>query len=297
VRVSVLTADGKLATDSAYRVVIALSSSDTAAHLVGTTSVETNNGVATFPDLTVVRAGTDFRLIARVTGLEDAVSQTFTVTPGPASELRFEPFNQSVILVASEIPVVVRVTDAGGNTIPDATNTVSIGYTRSGPFGVTFAPDGLYGPTGTAAAVNGVATFSGLNFHKSGLYSLSAAASGLSGATSGQLTIQAANMTRLIFVSQPVNGTAGSSLPTFSVQQVDDFGNGLSLPPGPTYDASLSLGNNPGSAALSGTLTRQVFGVAAISFGDITIDKPGTGYTLVVTSAGRSATSVPFDIQ
>ena len=160
---------------------------------------------------------------------------------------------------------------------------------------MTVAPDGLFGPT-TVVAVNGVATFSGLTFHKSGTYALSATASGLSGA-GGQLTVQAANMTKLMFVTQPPNGTAGAALAPFSVQQVDDYGNGLSLPPGPSYSATLSIGSNPSGASLAGTLSAQNPGVVALTFGNVSIDKPGTGYTLVATSGSRTVTSAPFSIQ
>jgi hypothetical protein len=296
VRVTVLTAAGEIASGTNYRVAISLSASDTAAHLTGTAAVETTTGVATFPDLAVVRAGADFRLVARVTSLDSAVSQPFAITPGPASQLRFDAFDNPYVSAGSDIPAIVRVTDAGGNTVLGATNPVTVSYTRTGPYGTTVAADGLFGPT-TVAAVNGVATFSGLTFDKSGTYTLSATTSGLSGATSGQLTIQAASMTKLMFVTQPTNGGAGTALASFSVQQVDEYGNGLSLPPGPTYSATLSIGSNPSAAALGGTLTAQGPGVTALTFGNVSIDKPGTGYTLVATSVGRTVTSAPFNIQ
>jgi hypothetical protein len=80
------------------------------------------------------------------------------------------------------------------------------------------------------------------------------------------------------------------------VQQVDVYGNGMSLPPGPPYSVTISLGNNPGGAALGGTLTAQGFGSLAMTFGNVSIDKPGTGYTLVATSGGRTVTSAAFSI-
>jgi hypothetical protein len=242
VRVSVLSADGRIATGTAYQVTISLSASDTAAHLAGTT----------------------------------------TVAP-------------ALILVGSDIPAVVRITDAGGNALPGATNPVTLAATRTLPFGTTVATDGLFGPA-TRAAVNGVVTFRGLTVHESGVYALPASSPGISGATSGSLTVQAGPMTRLIFVTQPSDGTANTPLAAFSVQQVDDYGNGASLPPGGVYGATLSTGNNPGGAALRGTLTVSGFGVGALTFNDVSLDKPGTGYTLVVTSEGRTLTSTPFSI-
>jgi hypothetical protein len=222
----------------------------------------------------------------------------FVVTPTPvASQVRFDSLGQSTALVGWDISVVVRVTDAGGNTIPGATNPVTVGYTRIGPLGMTVAPDGLFGPT-TVAAMNGVATFSGLSFHKSGIYTLSAIAPGLSGTTSGSLTMLSGPITRLVFVTQPPNGTAGGALAPFSLLQVDDYGNVISSPPGGSYSATLSLGNNPTGAALGGTLTAQGFGVFTLTFDNVSIDKPGTGYTLVATSSrGWTVTSAPFNIQ
>ena len=296
VRVTILSADGEVVTGTTYRVSISLSAADAAAHLAGTTTVETTTGVATFPDLAVGRAGTDFRLVASVTGLESAVSHPFSIVPGPAAQLHFDPFVHFPILVAADIPAVVRITDAGGNPVADATNPVTLGYTRTGQFGMTVAEDGLFGPA-TQTAVNGVATFTGLTFHKSGGYTLSATSPGLAGGTSDPLTIQAAAMTRLIFVTQPSDGTAGAALAAFSVQQVDDYGNGLSLPPGPSYGATLSLGNNPTGATLRGTLTVSSLGVTALTFNDISLDKPGTGFTLVATSGNRTITSAPFSIR
>jgi hypothetical protein len=296
VHVEVLSADGRIATGTSYRVTVSLSTSDTAAHLAGTTTVETTTGVAAFPDLTLARAGSEFRLVATVTDLESAVSQSFAVMPGPASQLRFGALNPSMTLVAGDIQAVVRVTDAAGNLVPDATNPVTLAYTRAGSFGLTVAPDGLFGPT-TVAAVNGVATFDGLSFHKSGFYTLSATAPGLSGATSDPLTVQAASPTKLIFITPPSDGTASLTLAAFSVLQVDDYGNGASIPPGGNYSATLSLGNNPTGAALGGSLTVSGFGVGPLTFDDVSIDKPGTGYTLVATSGGRTVTSAPFSIR
>jgi len=296
IRVTVLTAAGQIATGTNYQVTISLLASDTAAHLAGTTSVQTTDGVATFSDLSVARAGSDFRLVASVADLGSWMSQPFTVKPGPPSKLQFDSSQPSLSFqVGSDIPAVVRVTDAAGNTVPDATNSVTVGDTRTGSIGMTVAPDSLFGPV-TQPAVNGVATFSGLSIHKSGLYSLSATSAGLAAATSGQLTMMAGPMAKLIFVTQPSDGTASTPLATFSVQQVDVYGNGMSLPPGPPYSVTISLGNNPGGAALGGTLTAQGFGSLAMTFGNVSIDKPGTGYTLVATSDGRTVTSAAFSI-
>jgi hypothetical protein len=63
-----------------------------------------------------------------------------------------------------------------------------------------------------------------------------------------------------------------------------------------TGEISLAFGNNPGSATLLGTLTTTATtGIA--HFDLVGIDSPGTGYTLIASTAGLpSATSSPIEI-
>jgi hypothetical protein len=59
---------------------------------------------------------------------------------------------------------------------------------------------------------------------------------------------------------------------------------------------TIAIANNPGSATLTGTATRNaVNGIA--SFSGLKLDQAGTGYTLVVTSAGLAPdTSTAFNV-
>jgi len=65
---------------------------------------------------------------------------------------------------------------------------------------------------------------------------------------------------------------------------------------GTTDAVTLAIGTNPGGATLRGTTTvRAVNGVA--SFADLSIDRPGTGYTLVATAMSLTgSTSAAFDV-
>ena len=60
---------------------------------------------------------------------------------------------------------------------------------------------------------------------------------------------------------------------------------------------TIALADNPAGAHLGGTLTvTAANGVA--TFSDLTLDQPGTGYTLQISSDGlATATTVPFDVQ
>jgi alpha-tubulin suppressor-like RCC1 family protein len=93
---------------------------------------------------------------------------------------------------------------------------------------------------------------------------------------------------------QPGPVTAGQAFaPAVTVAVQDPAGNTVT---GATNPVSLAIGTNAGSGTLSGVTTvLAVNGVA--SFSGLSIDKSGTGYTLVAASPGLgSATSTPFAV-
>ncbi len=99
--------------------------------------------------------------------------------------------------------------------------------------------------------------------------------------------------THLEFAAPP-NATAGAALsPAVRVSAVDSAGTVDSSFHG---DITVTLGDNPGRGTLRGSRTlAAVRGVA--SFADLSIDRSGTGYTLVATATGvRGATSPAFDV-
>lgn len=295
VRVEVVADDGRLVSTEPVSVTMSLAGSDTAARLAGTTTMQTVQGIATFTDLSVARAGTDFTLVARVAGVDSAVSSPFQIAAGAPARLRFDTLTSLLVSAGSNVPLVVRATDAAGNPA-SASGTVTLGYSRVAPFGTTTAPDAIYGST-TATLVDGVATYAGISFQKSGVYTLSASAAELTTATNAELRVQSGAMTNLVFITPPTNGTTNVALSTISVQQFDQYGNGWSIPPGPEYSVTLSLGDNPGGATLHGTTTRSIHAGMPVVFDDIVVDRPGTGYTLVATSGTMSVNSAPFDVQ
>src|SRR3989441_2332818 len=100
--------------------------------------------------------------------------------------------------------------------------------------------------------------------------------------------------TRLAFTVQPSGTTAGSTIaPPVKVAAQDGAGNTDA-----TFSGSISvaLGTNPSAGTLSGTQTvTAVNGVA--TFSNLSIDKAGTGYTLMATATGLTgATSAAFNI-
>ena len=98
---------------------------------------------------------------------------------------------------------------------------------------------------------------------------------------------------RLVVTVQPPSSVTASSGFGLTVTAEDSSG---------TVDTSFSgtvtmvLSNNPGGATLGGTLSVMAqSGVA--TFSDLTLNKAGTGYTLLVSGEGvASATTDPFDV-
>lgn len=91
--------------------------------------------------------------------------------------------------------------------------------------------------------------------------------------------------TALEFTVQPAQTLCGIAIAPTTVDFTDLTTSG---------DITIALGTNPTGAVLSGTLTQT--GIS-VEFDDLTLDKEGTGYTLVASSPGAtSAESAPFDI-
>jgi MYXO-CTERM domain-containing protein len=172
------------------------------------------------------------------------------------------------------------------NTSATAEVTLSLG----GPAG------GSLGGTTTVAAVNGVATFPSLFIHRAALgYTLSANATGLTGATSRAFDIAPGAVAALAFAVQPANVAAGTAFaPGVKVSLQDEYGNVVAS----AHDeVTLSLASNPEGASLVGTMkVAAVNGVA--SFSDLTVNRVGVGYTLVAASGTlKGATSAAFDVE
>jgi len=152
--------------------------------LSGTLTIQTLNGVAGFTNLSIDTPGT-YQLEATA-GAVTALSNSFVVM-GPPTHLVFQapPINVSADAAVS---LRVAIEDAAGNiAMADdaiATLTVSGGPTNS-------VPPGPF----TVAAVNGIATFTGLIFSNAGTYGLTATsgdlAQGVSAIVVAALHVQA----------------------------------------------------------------------------------------------------------
>ncbi len=259
----------------------------------GATAVTAHTGIATFAGVSIDSAGANYTLSATGTGaLTGAPSTAFNIRPGAATQLAFtvQPSNQVAgIALAPAVKVTAR--DALGNT--DTTFKTAITLAITPATGTTGA--NLSG--GVVTAASGVATFAALSIDSVGTgYTLSASAAGpITGGPSSTFDITPGTAIKLAFVAQPTNATAGppAQIPVFQVAAQDVLGNTASAFNG---NITVAIGANPGGGSLGGTLiVAAVNGVA--SYGDLSINKSGTGYKLQATSGALSpAASASFDI-
>jgi Bacterial Ig-like domain (group 1)/Invasin, domain 3/Bacterial Ig-like domain (group 2)/Calcineurin-like phosphoesterase len=230
--------------------------------------------------------------VITATSEQENGTATVNVVAGPAVRLSFT--GQPTAITAGVVitpAITVTALDVAGNTATDFSGAVTIALAAN-PGGAT-----LSGTT-TVPAAAGITTFSDLTIDKSGAgYTLVATSGSLSTATSAALTISAGVATQLAFTTQPAGAppaAAGASLtPPVVVVARDAFGN---LATGYSGTITVSLGANPAGGTLSGTTSHGAVSGAA-SFADLSLDKSGTGYTLVASAPTLTgATSNPFAI-
>jgi MYXO-CTERM domain-containing protein len=287
-QVAVRDAGGNLVTGTPTQVTLSLTNAP-GATLSGTATATTVNGVASFPGLSIDRAGSGYTLQATATGLTSATSPTFGVVPGAAASLSFltQPANGTA--GAALTPAVrVAVMDAQGNQVTSFNSLIAVSLAAH-PSGGTLSG------TRTAPVIGGVATFSELSINRAAQgYQLVAQGSGLPNVTSTAFDISAGQKTALVFSVQPGTTQAGVAIsPAVRVSIQDAYGN---VDTTATDAVTVALGNNPRNATLSGALTvNAINGVA--TFSDLSINRNGQGYTLRASaSALTSAASTSFDV-
>ena len=192
--------------------------------------------------------------------------------------------------------VRVTVYDASGNQ--DASYegdvTLSIGFN---PGGGTLTGGGVIS---MHPSLGGVAEWTSLRIDQPGAgYTLHATAPGLREVFSDPFDITAGPAPQpngadgLGFFTQPGTTRAGATIAPLQVGALGPGGVVAAAYTGPIW---ISLGENPTGATLSGT--RHLFAVnGLVTFSDLSIDKPGTGYTLRATAWPLNyKTSVSFSI-
>ncbi|HEX8441662.1 MAG TPA: hypothetical protein VF697_41650, partial [Archangium sp.] len=181
VQVAVQDAQGHVVSDSSATVTLGLAANPAGGVLLGTTTVNATQGVATF-SVHVDKAGNGYALSASAPGLMDATSNTFDVSPGAPSHLVFtvQPTTNNGPTLSPAVEVSIQ--DRLGNTVSGASGTISLAL-GANPGGGT-----LSGTT-SVATVNGVATFSNLRISEPGEGYTLVASGPVTAATSAPFTV------------------------------------------------------------------------------------------------------------
>ncbi len=256
-------------------------------------------GTASFAGCRITGETGSYTLSASATGLTAVTSTPFNITIGGATQLGFttQPGGGANGSVWSTQPAV-SLEDVGGNPLSTGTNSITLAVGTQPGSGATLACT-----TNPLNAGGGTASFGGCKITgKAGSYTLTAAATGLTGTTSNAFSITPGTATQLVFTTQPGGSvTEGTPFAQPVVTAEDASGNAVT-----SYSTGITLGvktytaGNGGSAsgAVSGCTNPMTpsNGVATFSGCAITGTAGAGTYTLSATSGSFSATSTNITI-
>jgi signal peptidase I len=208
-------------------------------------------------------------------------------TSGPATKLAFTTSpSGSTDGIAFPTQPVVTVQDTGGNTVALSSAPVALSITTAAGANLTCTANPI-------TAVGGVATFAGCTIDKAGIYTLTAASSGLTSAVSASFTISAGSATKLAFSTNPSGSPGGIAFGTQPVVTVQDAGSYTVV--ASTASVALSI-TTPAGANLTCTANPKNAAAGVATFAGCKIDTAGT-YTLTAVSSGlTSAVTTRFII-
>ena len=217
-----------------------------------------------------------------LTGPIDSAGVTVTL---PASTLSLTTGGNQTAPAGTNVPLPVVARVAASDGIGVGGITVNFAATSGG---------GSVTPSSVVSAADGSVSAAWKLGVTPGAQSLTLTAPGLA-ASPVVVTATALSVTptKLAVTTQPAGAKAGAALGTVTVAAQDAAGVTVATFTG---DISVAIGTNPGSATLGGTTTvKAVNGVA--TFTSLSLNRPGTGYSLVFASSGlASGTSSTFDV-
>ena len=243
-----------------------------------TTRITAENGQATFNDLSITQAGSNYRLDAVAIGSSaEAFSNSFTITGGAPAEISILSggTQSATILTPYAIPLTVIVEDRFLNLVSGATVVFTAPPSgASGLFGGSTAASVVTNAEGQAAApitANGTA----------GAFTVTAGVGAFS--VPFQLTNTPGTPGRVVFSQQPpATVTAGATIsPPVQVKLEDGSGNGV-----PNVDVTLTPDSTKRSAPVTATTDADGFA----TFGTLTINTVAV-YVLEAVAGSVSAQS------
>ncbi len=208
------------------------------------------------------------------------VTFTATGTPAAANQLSIttQPSSSASNGIVLAQQPVLQLKDQFGNNVSQAGVVVTASVASGG--------GSVSGGTTATTNASGVATFSGLVLNGLvGTKTLGFAASGLSSATSGSITLAAGAAAQVVIATQPsataVNGAAFATQP---VARIADAGGNFVLQAGINVTAAIAAGG--GSLGGVATVATDASGIA--TFSGLSITGTAGNHTLSFASAGLS---------
>ncbi len=259
--------------------------------LVGSTtgntlSFQAVNGVASFVGVTLNKAGVGYVLRASSGTVPTATTRAFNVSANTASQFVVITQPPSKVIAGGLFGLKVAAEDAFGNVVSSFRGSVTLTL-MGGPSGATV--DGKL----VVTLVRGVATFSGLKITKAGAGNSLTASGSLTAATTNPFTVTPGAATHLAITTQPpASVTAGSTPFGLVVTALDAHDNVATSFAG---KVALTLANNPGGSTPSGKFTVQAV-AGIITFTDLLLNNPGSGYILKAKSGTLAAQTGTFDV-
>ncbi|WP_223636974.1 lamin tail domain-containing protein [Corallococcus sp. EGB] len=259
---------GAVVTDSNVEVTLSLGSGGIV-FTEGQLTVAAVNGVATFPDVVLKKAGGGYYFMANAAGFEPVASTVFSVMPGAVNGLGLDHLLETATAgVAQDLEVTLE--DAYSNTVTNYAGTVTLKSTDAAatlPAAHTFT---------TSDA--GRFKFQGITFRTAGRRFMTLADSAGAFSFEFAVNVSAAAASRLAFTQQPASPVSTRApLGTVKVAVQDAFGN-----PASATGLAVKLALPAGAFTLSGTTSAApVDGVA--TFTGLSI--AGHGTTHLVASA------------
>jgi hypothetical protein len=229
-------------------------------NLAGTkTRTTAGNGIATFNNLVIDTAGTDYQLRFTSGAVPAEDSDLFDVVALEALEVIDQP-TQTIAgqVIQGTSPVTVKALDTLGAPIAGIVVDVTLNKNA-------FAS----GTTTRTTGVDGIAEFDNLIINTAATdYQLHFASGGKTD-DSALFDVTPAVVDTLTMVQQPTDALAGATIaPPVTVRAEDEFNN---LIGGLPIDVTLEVG----TGTLSGTTTQVTDGTGIATFDDLSIDMPG----------------------
>ncbi|WP_404369973.1 lamin tail domain-containing protein [Corallococcus coralloides] len=279
--VEVRNGAGGVVTDSTAEVTLSLGSGGIVLP-EGQLTVAAVNGVATFPDVVLKRAGKGYSFMASAPGFEPVPSTVFKVEPGAVSALGLDRLLETTTAGTAE-SLEVTLSDMYANTVTTYTGTVTLTSTDAA---ATL-------PSHTFTAVDaGRFKFQDITFRTAGPRFLTIADSEGAFSFESRVLVSAAAPSKLVFTQQPATPVSTRApLGTVKVAVQDAFGN-----PASATGLAVKLSLPAGAFTLAGpVIAAPVDGVA--TFTDLSIAGHGTTHLVASAQGLQDVSSADVEVK